>query len=107
MMNARITLAQQGLFVFFMQFDFEAMFCPSEQEFVKPNLQASSRHRSRSFPFSYLGVSGPAADGDCDDGGLDRRTPGDGQSGLPESLALSPEEIRPEVAIIKNRPLNT
>jgi hypothetical protein len=50
------------------------------------------------------GVSGPAAGGDYDDGGLDRRTPGDGQSGLPESLALSPEEIRPEVAIIKNRP---
>jgi hypothetical protein len=38
--------------------------------------------------------------------GWDRRTPGDGQSGLPESLALSPEEIRPEVANIKNRPLN-
>jgi hypothetical protein len=31
----------------------------------------------------------------------------DGQSGLPESFALSPEEIRPEVAIIKNRPLNS
>ena len=30
----------------------------------------------------------------------------EGQSGLPESLALSPEEIRPEVAIIKNRPLD-
>jgi hypothetical protein len=26
--------------------------------------------------------------------------------GLPESLALSPEKIPPEVAIIKNRPLN-
>ena len=32
------------------------------------------------------GVSGPAAGGDCDDGGLDRRTPGDGLSGLPNHL---------------------
>jgi hypothetical protein len=40
------------------------------------------------------GFSGPAAGGDYDDGGLNRRTPRDGQSGLPESLALSPEEIR-------------
>jgi hypothetical protein len=52
-------------------------------------------------------VGGTTAGGDDEDGGLGRRMSGDGNPGLSQSLVVSPEEIQPEVGIIKNRPLST
>ena len=52
--------------------------------------------------FSEGGFGGALAGGDDDDGGVDRRTSGDGYAGLSEPFLVSPEKAGRGVTNIKN-----
>ena len=64
--------------------------------------QVDGRVRSDKGGFSEGGFGGALASGDDDDGGVDRRAPGDGHARLSEPSLVSPEEAGQGVANIKN-----
>ncbi len=64
--------------------------------------QVESRVRSDQGRSSEGGFGGALAGGDDNDGGVDRRAPGDRHARLPEPSLVSPEEAGRGVDNIKN-----
>ena len=65
-------------------------------------MAGSGSQNSAQGGFSEGGFGGALAGGDDDDGGVDRRTSGDGHARLSELSLVSPEEAGRGVDNIKN-----